>query len=375
MCTQESPALAETQHRISTYVLGEFWDDDETPWHPAAMLRWDIENLPGNSRFGLEYNTDTIRLELDGLELGSHTEFGARITGEAKGTNVLFDYFQQGKTVAERSINASFIGGQVWLKFKLFDDLYIQPELGARKWFLEASANRTSPNLVLPQDSFVAEPRLHITWWRLDYDALWSERMRLYPRHNGWAIGASFGLDWQQDVRAWGALDSNHFSPTDPRNDPQNLQYRASQWLWAGWKVCPGFRTQIIEEIGWSEGEDDLSRRPIGGLTPYTVNIPGVPWAYFHVGDYAGLQWTTHFPILTEGLEIGTVASAVVLRDVDRIGATDFSTIWGVGGIVDWRLEDWQINLRGGYSPALNAEHPEQGAWSALFSLGWNIVL
>lgn len=369
------PVAAETEHRLSAYVLGELWNDEQTPGHAALMLRWDLEGLPGDSRLGLEYNTDTLRLGLDGFKLNDATEFGVLVIGEAIGANLLFDYFQQGKSVPERAISASFIGAQAWLKVNLLTHLYVQAELGAKNWFFKARENKTSPNLILPADGLVVEPRLHFTWWKLAHDAVWAERMRLYPRHHGWALGATLGLNYQQKTKAWGALDKNEFSPTDLRNDPQELQYLVSQWMWAGWKIGSNFRTQVIEELAWSQGEDDLSRRTIGGLTPYTVNIPGVPWAYFHAGDYGALQWTTHIPLFADGLEIGSIVSAVAMRDVDRIASADFSTVWGVGGLLDWRLDNWQVNLRAGYSPALKALHSAQGAWSMLFSLGWGATL
>ncbi|MDP6994494.1 MAG: TIM barrel protein, partial [Woeseiaceae bacterium] len=42
---------------------------------------------------------------------------------------------------------------------------------------------------------------------------------------------------------------------------------------------------------------------------------------YFHVGDYAAVEWTTHFPVFAEGLEVGSIAALAILRDIDRIGA------------------------------------------------------
>ena len=95
------------------------------------------------------------------------------------------------------------------------------------------------------------------------------------------------------------------------------------------------------------------------------MNIPGVPWAYFHAGDYMGGQTSLHWAV-AKGLEIGPAISLIALRDADRIGEDPFSFVWGVGGLLDWRLDNWQVDIRGGYSPGLKSLHPDQGAWTAL---------
>jgi hypothetical protein len=366
-----SVSASELRHRFSTYGLLEAWDDQTAPFHGAGLLRWDVEKLPANAKLGIEFNTDTLRIEYDGVRLSEVLEFGAQLTGEIYGANVLFDYFQQGENKPQRTFRASFVMLKSWLRLRLFEHLFVQPELGARRWFFSSIANSTSPTFILPTERFAAEPRLRLLWWSLKHDVVWSERQRLYPRLRGWALGTTLGLNWRNESAPWGAITPDDSLPVDPRNSPSLLQYNFVQWLWAGWQVVPGFRMQWMEELAWTEGEDDLTRRQIGGMTPFTVNIPGAPWAYFHAGDYAGLQWTTHFALPLDGLEIGTVSSLVFIKDIDRIGSQKMVGIWGAGALLDWRMEQWQFDLRAGYSPALRAQHPRQDAWSLLFSLGW----
>ena len=365
-----TPAVsAEPKHRFSTLGALEVWSDETVPAHGIVMAAWDWTGLSDGARVSAEFNTDTLRFEYDGLRLASWVEFGSRITGEYRITNLLADYHQQGANVPERTMSASYGLAQIWLKLNPFTRTYIQTEMGVRRWFF-AHRDKTAENFVLPAESWVIEPRLHATWWGLEDDAGWRDRHRLYPRLRGFAVGASLGLNHHNNVRPWGAIDPNTFDPIDPRNDPETLQYQATQWIRAGWQASPRLRFEWTEELGMMTGEDDLYRRQVGGLNPYVVNIPGVPWAYFHAGDYGGTQWSTHVNLVSD-LEAGVMASAVVLRDVDRVGSSDFDLIWGAGALVDWRYKQWQFDLRGGYAPGLKQVHEGQDAWSVFAGVGW----
>jgi len=362
-------AHAEPQGRLSTVGAVEAWDANKSPLHVIAMVAYDLSGLKNGSRVSAVFNTDTLRLEYDGLRLSPRLEFGSRLTGEYKIANLLSDYFRAGENDLSRTFYSSYVQGQAWLKWNPLQRTYVSFELGARRWFF-AERGSTDPDLILPEDAFVLEPRLYLTWWGLADDAGWRDRHRVFPHLSGVAVGASIALNYQHSVRPWGARNVAAFDPIDPRNTPEQVQVGVTQWLKGGWHLGQPLRIELSQELGWMTGEDDLTRRNIGGMNPYTVNVPGVPWAYFHSGDYGSAMLSLHWA-LTETMEIGPVASVVGLRDGDRVGSTDVDVVWGAGGLLGWRSGPWQADIRGGFSPGLQALHPNQGAWSAFMLVGW----
>ena len=361
--------------RLAMYLLLESWGDETTPGHVAVMARWDKRLGNGSSKFVLEFNTETLNLEIDQIHLASRASLGGQVRAEAFGTNVLFDYFQNGQNDKARAIAPSNGFANIWLNWNPFSSLYVRYENGFRKWLISRIDQQTSPDLELPEDSLVYESRLNLTWWQLNNDAAWSQRHRVYQRLQGVALGTTLGINWQFETKPWGARDANTFTPVDPRNDPKNFQWNVTQWLLGGWNLMNGVRLQIREEAGWAVGVDDLSRRTVGGLTPFTVNLPGMPWAYVHADKYASTAASIHFRLPFDDIEVGPLASWLTVQDFQRVGDTDFTALWGVGGFVDYRFGNWQFDLRGGYSPALRELHSQQGAWSVLGVLGWGSAL
>ncbi|MEE2902333.1 MAG: hypothetical protein VYC39_08385 [Myxococcota bacterium] len=372
-------AISQVSHaresRLSMYFLSEAWGETTAPGHVAVMARWDRRLGNNQAKLTFEFNTETINLELDQVYLASRMSLGGQIRAEALGTNVLFDYFQNGEYDASRTIAASNGLANVWVNWNPFSRFYVRHEHGLRKWLSIRVPGRTSPSLELPEDSFVYESRLNLTWWNLDNDVAWSQRQRNYPRLQGFAVGTTFGANWQFDTRPWGARDALIFTPVDSRNQPEHFQWSITQWFLGGWKIADGVRLQIKEEAGWAAGVDDLSRRTVGGLTPFTVNLPGMPWAYTHADKHASTMASFHFKLPVADVEVGPLVSGIVVQDFERIGASQFTSLWGFGGFVDYRFGPWQFDIRGGYSPALRAHHPEQGAWSVLGVIGWGSIL
>ena len=351
----------------SSYGLYERWDSNVAPAHGALALSYDTPLEPG-LWLSIDYNTETLRLNLSEIDLGPQLRLGLGVTGEALFTNVLNDHYRNGSNDRSRSILPSYVLATAWLDYKLGRWLSQRSILGVRRWS-HIRSDETSPDLVLPADAWVLEPELQLTYWRLS-SADWHQKFRVFPRLNGFAMGVILGLRWQSETRDWGALDADSFDDIDRRNRPEPIQFVLRQWLKAGLLASDVVRVEVQQEAAWQEHEDDLYRRQVGGMNPFGIALPGAPWAYFQSGDFLASQLTTRLRV-GQFIETGPLASIVALRDPDRVGDDAFGLLAGMGWILDVRFRRWQIDLRGGHSPSLAARYPNQKAWSALMSVGY----
>ncbi len=111
------------------------------------MLAYDLMETSGR-RWTAEYNTDTLRFEVDGIRLAPSHSLGIRATGEAFMAQLSGDYFQMGDARPERGFKASFLQAQIWVHSRLGRGWFAQSELGARRWILQAK-DETSPDFYL----------------------------------------------------------------------------------------------------------------------------------------------------------------------------------------------------------------------------------
>ena len=323
-------ARADDSGRWSILGASEYWGDDEIPGHFIALVAWS-KKYQNKGTLAFEYNTDTLRVEWDGYRLRSGLDLGGRVTGQLGIANLLTDYFVDGVGDRERGFYASYAAAQTWLKMNPTNGLYIQLELGGRKWFFNPTKD-TADGLQLPDDNWVFEPRLFLTWWKLKGDRAWGDRHRFFPRLRGIATGVYGGVNLLDSPQAWGGLTGVDDSGSAQRNQPESVQFFIVHWLKAGRQILPWLRWQLSEESGWSVGEDDVYRRTVGGLNPYVTTIPGVPWAYFHSGDYASAE--TSLPIRIAGdIEMGPLVGLIYLRDIDRRGEETFPQSGGLVSI------------------------------------------
>lgn len=359
--------------RFSTALALEAWGDDTIPAHGVALLAWDTRPLWRDMRLSVEYNTDTFRFGMNGARFGK-LEVSALLTAQFGLAGLLTDYYRNGNAVP----------GQGFIAHQVMFDLSAKAEIASRTWFevalsaqrfvfseMEREGNTTNPALVLPDNPLLFKPRLRYTWWNLSNDAGWRDRHRLFPRVRGLAVGAELGVDIRSNDMPWGARDPDTFTTVDLRNTPDKAAVVGTVWLKAGWQIAQWVRTQLQGNATIGQGQDDLTRDRIGGMSPYTVNLPGAPWASWLSSRYVADVWSWHFKA-AEGLEIGPLIGAVVLTDPDRIDAqSETALLWGTGLLVDWRIDDaWQVDLRGGYSPSVS-ERADRAAWSVWLGAGW----
>jgi hypothetical protein len=358
LCALAAPAAAQ---RFSTMLGAEAWKSDTAPVHGALLLAYDSPELFKHGRAAVEFNTDTLRVFWTGMRLGD-LQLETMLGGEAILAGLLPDYYQDGARLPEQGFNAGWVQFAQRAKGRIAPDTFMELELGGRRWFFSANDD-TAADFVLPAQAWVFEPRLRYTWWRLQGDAAWSDRHRVFPRHQGIAIGGELGADVRSSARPWGALGNT-------RNAADEVVLVASQWLRAGWQLHPRVRTEFVETASLGAGQDDLTRARLGGLNPYVVPIAGAPWASWLSETYVSGLWSWHFKAL-EDLELGPLATATYLVDRGRTGASgEADVILGVGGLVDWRHGPWQVDLRGGWSPTV-ADLSDQASFSTWLSVGW----
>ncbi len=335
-----SSAQAQT---VQALVGGEFWKSNETNGHGLILVRG--QTSMGTTQLSAEFNTDTLTLRVE-KPLDKWT-YGLQVRGEALIAGLLTDYYIGAENVPERTFQASYLEVQTDAK-RGVGDHYFSVSTALQRWFFQR-VDASSTDLSLPPETYVLKERLSWTYWKLADDPSWYEAHRRGRRRiRGLALGVEGGVDFRTQKQAWGV-------PEDPRNDPERAIFTLRQWAAAGVEWTPGWRLQIRQWAGIGAGEDDLTRARIGGMNPYVVSVPGLPWASFLASRYAAAEISQAMKISND-VEIGFTGNAALVEDGDRVGDFDqFSTLLGTSAFVDWRSGDWQINAAIGASPDVGA--------------------
>jgi len=360
---------AERNQRFSCLTGGDVWIDPESGGHGIVLLSYDLEGLSHGTRFSTEINTDTLRIGFDRMRLsGGRVEIGALTMYESKYSGVLPDYYRLGKLDKARGFEANQIGGQAFIKLNLPGNHYPAMSVGVRRWSF-AKTDDTDPNFILPPETTVFEPMLHYTFWRIKSDPSLEDRHRIFPRVKGFAFGVEIGINMRSEVDPWGAMDSQAFDPVDPRNDPADVIQIFRQWMRAGWEVSDRLRIQIFQTGAYGHNEDDLTRVRIGGLNSYVVPIAGAPWAAFLSEKFVAAQWSLHFRVWDD-MEVGLLFDGAFIEDLERKGEDNYDSITGIGIFADLRANNFQLDIRGGWSPSLDWQSKD-GQFSLFFALGY----
>jgi hypothetical protein len=358
---------------FSAFFGGEFWDSTTASGHGIVSVRTDFSDLARGSRGYIDFNTDTLNVGIDKFDIGGHAVAGFSLTGEAGVSNLLTDYFYEGDNDPSRGFFASYVRGSAWVKFNPAERLYVLVNGVARRWFFDPTA-MTDPAFVLPKVSLAIEPEVQFTWWALSDDSAWQHPHRLFPRLNGWAAGLGARGIFFSDVKPWGEVTTDE-SANERENLPSESMFILSQWLLLGRQLGHDTRIEFAETASYMNGEDDLYRSVIGGMSPYSVNVPGVPWGYFHGDDYLAVSGRMARRFWTSvDIEVGPTFGAISLRDESRTGEDLFSSHYGFGLYADIRVGSWQYELRGGLSPSLAQGFDSQEAWSLFFMGGWSTM-
>ncbi len=297
----------------------------------------------GKGDVRLSYNTDTIHLAIERVPIGKHFELSVALRGEIFFAGLLHQYYQQGLSRSELGFNASYVALLPKIQWHVADHHTLEVVTNVRRWFF--GDNDTDPAYLLPVDAWVFEPRLGYIYWNIDSPGEEYRASKLFPRIEGVAVGASVGVDVRSDVRSWGFVG-------DGRNDPTRAIWTLNQWLRAGWKTGERFRLELQESFNWGWNQDDLTRMRVGGMNPYVVVVPGLPWSANISERLLIAQLSGHIrPKKNKPQELGLIVSGGGINDPRRQGLLD--DYGGVGGLAlftDLRWGRWQVYARLGWA-------------------------
>ncbi|MBL8605094.1 MAG: hypothetical protein JNK72_24405 [Myxococcales bacterium] len=315
--------------------------------------------------FHLQFNTETVTVALEGVRLGARVELTAALRVEALYAGILPDYIVRGDRTTARGFWASYGDAFVAVKWLIGGPHIVEGLAGGRRWRFDRRAGVTLDSLVLPEDSWVFAPRLRYTFWAARNAAReWGAEVA-FPRWEGLAAGVELGLD-VRDVRApWGGVEG---SPSS-RNTPGAVIVMARQWLRAGRRLGPRARLGVEQNASWGRGEDDLTRPRIGGLNPFVVGLPGVPWASLLSERFVAAQAGVYVrPSEASAHEFGLAVGGGAFSDPLRTGQLGrFGGALGVMLHADLRWGRWQGYARVGWGAPVG---PFEGALRLSAMLG-----
>jgi len=341
-------------------------------WHAAALGGGELQLTPnvtghgwasfdstgqgivGNGDLHLFYNTTKLHAGIERLSFANgKLAFFGFVEGEAVISQLLNDYFQNGLRITEQGFKSSYILANAKLQWYPGKHQTIELIAAARYWWF-SPRSVTSDSYILPLNTWVFEPRLGYNYWNIDVPAYEWEAHRIFPRVKGFAIGFDGGFDVRSDVRVWGCVDAATGCTGFGRNDPGKVLYNVSQWLRAGWQLGPLVRLQLEEWGNYGWRQDDITRRRMGGVNPYVIPVPGLPWTgLISERLVAGLLGLHLKAKESSQHEFGVLVGGGAFNDVNRVGA--LSTYGGAGGVSlhgDLRFGPtgrYQVNIRVSY--------------------------
>lgn len=336
-------AGAEVDHRVHAVAAGGVWPVPNAGGHGIVIVDWQVLQAPGQGRFRLNLNTDTLRLTYDDVCFGAVC-LGAQVAGQALFAGLLTDYYRRGKRVSDLEFEASYAAASVFADFKLPSSVFARYTVTGRRWFFSELGGGGRP----PAEAWVGEQELGLTYWGFEHDPSLSEPHRLFARVRGLGMGVQLSLHLRSDDRAWGESEG---SP-NRRNDPDFAIWRIRQWARFGHQLNCRVRLQVEERFAWGFGEDDLTRDRLGGLNPYVTPIGGVPWAGFLSERYLAGRVSAHVRVY-EQFEVGAFFDAAAMQDILRDDSERLGGAVGAGVFLDARWGRWQVDVWAAYAPGL----------------------
>ena len=337
-------------------------------WHAAALGGGEVNFAPGvdnqltgHGWFGFDsvgkgivgggdlrlfFNTTKLHAGIERLQFANDKlAFFAFLEGEAFISQLLNDYFERGRRIDEFGIQASYALLHTKLQWYPGDHLTLEVLASVRHWWC-GDRSTTSSSFALPGNTWVFEPRIGYNYWNITGPGEEWQSHRVFPRVTGIAVGIQLGLDVRSDARAWGLGDG--------RNDPGKVMYNISQRLRAGWGLGRFVRLQLDQWANYGWRQDDITRRRIGGASPYVIPVPGLPWPGLISERLFAGQLGLHLKAKESSQhEFGLLVAGGAFNDVTRVGA--LNTYGGAGGLAvfgDLRFGPtgrFQLDIRGSW--------------------------
>ena len=301
------------------------------------------DGIVGGGDLHLFYNTTKLHAGIERLAFAhDQLAFFAFVEGEAFISQLLNDYFEQGRRINEYGFNSSYVLMNTKLQWYPGKHQTLELIVPVRYWWF-ADRSNTSADYELPANTWVFEPRIGYNYWNIDVPSEEWEAHRVFPRIKGVALGIDGGVDVRSDSRQWGLGDG--------RNEPGKVIYSVSQWLRAGWQLGSFVRLQLDEWGNYGWRQDDITRRRIGGVNPYVIPVPGLPWPGLISERLLAGQLGLHLKAKESSQhEFGLLVGGGAFNDVYRVGA--LSAYGGAGGLAlfgDLRFGPsgrYQLNVR-----------------------------
>ncbi|MEW5848478.1 MAG: hypothetical protein AB2A00_06670 [Myxococcota bacterium] len=288
----------------------------KTPSYGVARAAWRwLGFWRPNVALSAEFNTDTLAAGLDAYNVGAPgLSVGLFSRAELGFAQVSLNQLHDGVNHPERGYTASYAmtGGRA--SYTVLNRLTVEGELGGRGWVFTPGPN-TDRNWRIPAPFLALEPRARLKWHDLRPD---EGGLGL---HRGMAAMLEAGMDVRAFSRSFGGYKGG---PVDPRNTVEAGEFprRISARGLAGVPLARRLWVGLQGDAGYGHDEDDISRTVIGGMNPYTVNVPGAAWGEWRSERYvAGHAHAGILPL--QNLYVGLSAHLCVLNDPHRVGALD----------------------------------------------------
>jgi hypothetical protein len=356
-CGLAALALTPTVHaqtwRVGAAFAADAWFSPQTAGQGIAIADVRGRGLIGGGDLHFLYNTDTLQVSVENVPVGSpRLQFNAAVRGEALIAGVLTNYFVGARKLEALGFFASYVLATASLKWLPAERHSLELVATGRRWFFGRNTDLLAEVTTLPPVAWVFEPRLRYTFWNLSAGSReWGAEV-LFPRVTGVAAGVELGIDLRDDTSAWGAPPNPPPNSPARRNQPGAVIFTARQWLRAGVQLGARVRLQFDETASWGAGEDDLTRVRVGGMNPYVVAIPGLPWPALLCERLVAGQVGVHIrPSLAHPHELGVAVAGGAFNDVRRTGAlSDFDGAGGAALFGDLRFGRWQVYARAGWA-------------------------
>ena len=334
----------------------------------VADLR--LRRVAAGGDLRITLNTDTLQVGLENVSLTDRLQFSAFARGQAFFGGMLPTYIARGEREAALGFAASYAQVGASLKWLPANHHALELSLAGRRWFF--SALEDPGTYTLPNDTFTFEPRVRYVYWDLTLPQGDTDPAIFHPRFTGIAFGVELGMDLRSDPGLYGPLAGISLRRA---GEVTARPLMARQWLRAGVQAHRRLRVQVEQSASFGVDEDDLTRPRVGGMNPYAVQVPGLPWPALLSERYAAGLLSLHWQVSAgHAHELGLAFGGGVFSDPGRTGALDaFGLLGGAAVFTDLRFSRWTVHVRGG--AALPSEwlgrNPHVGVFASV-SRAWN---